>query len=393
MEKVRKWQTSARQAKNRFLCVNCFTKPFGQTPGAQRSALCSKCYSQCAKEECYYCHIDFCFLATMKSWLKVTRHVTCIDCVETKLIHGPPGYCDTCKRQCAFNGTTCRRCRDGREKYGEPVRCEACNHYCAFLGHGDVNKCEGMSLCSVCTRKHKIDHKWQALKKDDEDDVEKDDGLTFKTDEDAYERYRQLQDIVAQKTTEILRKKNSFKHILDRTTGTTDDQEHRDKLAFELSRKRTNLQRKYIDLVQIESRMMQMDKRIKVDQEMERRTQHQTMYTLERSRIVLIVETSKMESENTAIEQELNREDQWPPPWHAEDEEIRRIEEAEKHRAMMESVPESPTHSNMEPIPDISPMMESVPESPTHSSMEPIPDISSPLRAKVSESSGLEASF
>merc|ERR1719198_185908 len=56
-------------------------------------------------------------------------------------------------------------------------------------------------------------------------------------------------------------------------------------------------------------------------------------YALERARIVMLVETSRMETENVAIEQELMRNDQWPPPWHAEDAEVRALEQQARDEA------------------------------------------------------------
>lgn len=319
IQRVRQWQERSSESKKKFLCVNCHTRPLSNGASAQRAGLCQKCYSNCAREECYYCEIDFVYLDVFKNWKANTRVVSCVDCIEYKNEHSMPGYCDTCKRQCAFKGTTCNRCMDGRRQFGEPSRCESCNQNCAFM---EEESTEGLSLCHVCMRKHK--------QNTTKEEVKVDDLLAFGSDEDAYAQYVSLLDQVQAKEEDLKRKQARVSELVKRDAAAieeTSKEKDAKAMLLQLRAKKADLHKKKIDLVRLESRGHAMETRVKIDKAQEKSGHDGMQYALERARIVMLVETARMETENVVIEQELHRTDCWPPPWHEEDREFHALEQ------------------------------------------------------------------
>lgn len=337
LEKVQNWQKKAKNSRSKFVCVNCFSKPVGQSSGAQKSVLCTKCYTKCDKEECFYCKVDFVFLDWFKPWLATTKVVQCVECIEKMSVWGKPKYCDTCKRQCAYNGKTCNRCTKGRKNHGEPVMCEMCCQECAFLTKDGVADSDEIthSLCQICTRKHKIqDKKRKRIAELSRDDLLME-STGIESDQDAYARYRELQDELASKTKLLQTSKKKTSELITASleAGTSRRVQDCESMEQTLSAKREMLHSKRLELLRMEMRTLTGDKRSRLDDHQERGNHNTIQYNLERTRLRLICETDVLESENSILLKQLQTTDRFPPPWWAEDAQV--LEDVDNMQAMM----------------------------------------------------------
>ena len=331
IEKVRDWQDNVEGLKQKFLCLDCGQKPISGDKVPQHFHLCSDCWEHQEKpEECYYCQKQFAMLNEMKGWLRHTRVVMCVECIELKNEYGLPKNCEICKRQCAYKNDMCAICQEAMDdSYDDPVQCDMCSIECAFPGQGDSENIDGKDFCGVCVHKYKLEKMIKQAEK--ESKKRKNPGLNIEPEDTSaqdYETYVQKKQALEDAEKKLKELTESLNDIGKRLPEVKDSEAVQYVVTKKktLSKKQNQAEKLRLQIAQIEAKTTDCDKRLRVDLESDKRKVKTAVADLTSRKNKLAQDVLTLEQENNQLIKALHKKGKYAPwPWEKEEAEMVRF--------------------------------------------------------------------
>jgi len=249
--------------------------------------------------------------------------IACVECIENRQYFGDPKRCDTCSRMCAFQGVSCPSCTQGRDKYGEPDTCEMCQVPCAFRRtaaeddeEDGEDKYDGLILCVVCKRLHKLQHGRKVSKSDGNKESSKATGskhqssraereAALQEDKLSYRRYADLQDQLRRQERELKssqQKAEMFVKQHKEKSGEAQREVRKKTMKATYTKKKQHLERLKDEMLEYQVMATQQEKRSKIDIEGETVRHDTEMASLLVKQAKFVQDTDRLQHENTLIQ-------------------------------------------------------------------------------------------